>query len=55
MNLPDYFLADLPPGATLSPALLAEACATLKHNRELYLAPRTTDQIVKVISEVADG
>ena len=53
--LPNYFLADLPPEATLTPALLAEACRTLKHNREQYLATRTTDQIVKIISQVAEG
>ena len=38
MNLPNYFLADLPPEATLSPAMLTEACQTLKRNRERYLA-----------------
>jgi hypothetical protein len=38
MNLPNYFLADLPPEATLSPAMIAEACQTLKRNREHYLA-----------------
>ena len=38
MNLPNYFLADLPPEATLSPAMISEACQTLKRNREQYLA-----------------
>ncbi len=55
MNLPNYFLADLPPEATLSPAMLAEACQTLKRNRELYLAGRSTEQLVKVLSEVAEA
>ena len=55
MSLPNYFLADLPPEATLTPTLLTEACATLKRNREQYLAARTTDQIVKIISGVAEG
>ena len=54
-TLPNYFLADLPPEATISPALLGEACLTLKRNREQYLASRTTDQIVKVLSHVAEG
>ena len=54
-TLPNYFLADLPPEATLSPALLGEACLTLKRNREQYLASRTTDQIVKVLGHVAEG
>ena len=47
MNLPNYFLADLPPEATLSPAMMAEACQTLKRNRERYLAGRSTEQLVK--------
>ncbi|MGA3163425.1 MAG: acyl-CoA reductase [Verrucomicrobiota bacterium] len=53
MNLPNYFLADLPPEATLSPAMITEACQTLKHNRGRYLASRSTGSLVKVLSEVA--
>ena len=55
MNLPNYFLADLPPEATLSPALIREAGTTLKHNRETYLMRRTTEQIIRVLAEVAAG
>jgi hypothetical protein len=55
ITLPDYFLADLPPEATISPALLGEACLTLKRNREQYLASRTTEQIIKILSHVAEG
>ena len=55
MNLPNYFLADLPPEATLSATMLAEACRTLKRNREHYLAARSTDGLVKTLDEVADG
>lgn len=55
MNLPNYFLADLPPDATLSPAMIEEACRTLKRNREHYLAARSTDGMVKVLCEVAEG
>jgi hypothetical protein len=55
MNLPNYFLADLPPEATLSPAMIVEACQTLKRNRERYLAHRTTHQLVNVLVEVAEG
>jgi len=55
MNLPNYFLADLPPEATLSPAMITEACQTLKRNREHYLATRSTDGLVKILDEVADG
>jgi len=55
MNLPNYFLADLPPEATLSPTMIAEACQTLKRNRELYLMNRSTDGLVKVLSNVAES
>ena len=55
MKLPNYFLADLPPEATLSPALLSDACATLKHNRESYLLQRSTNDIIRVLTEVAAG
>jgi hypothetical protein len=53
MNLPNYFLADLPPDATLSPAMVASACDTLKHNREKFLSSRSTDEVVKVLCSVA--
>ncbi len=55
MNLPNYFLADLPPEAVLSPAMIAEACQTLKRNRERYLQNRSTENLIKVLSDVADG
>lgn len=52
MNLPNYFIADLPPEATLTPAMILEACQTLKRNREQYLAGRSTEQIVDILSAV---
>ena len=55
MNLPNYFLADLPPEATLSPAMITEACQTLKHNRERYLATRSTESLIKTLSSVAEA
>lgn len=55
MNLPNYFLADLPAEATLSGAMIAEACATLKRNRAQYLAGRSTAQMVKVLAELAEN
>jgi hypothetical protein len=55
VNLPNYFLADLPPEAVLSPAMIAEACQTLKHNREQYLATRSTESLIKTLSRVADA
>ena len=55
MNLPNFFLADLPPEATLSPAMIAESCETLKRNRAKFLAARGTGDIVKILCEVAAG
>ena len=53
MNLPNYFLADLPPEAELTPVMVSSACDALKRNREKYLRPRATDDIVKILCEVA--
>ena len=53
MNLPNYFLADLPPEATLSVSMVREACQTLKRNRERYLAERSTQSLVDLLSAVA--
>src|SRR5258705_94670 len=55
MNLPNYFLADLPPEATFSLTMIVEACQTLKRNRERYLVNRSTESLVKVLDAVADG
>ncbi|MST00872.1 MAG: hypothetical protein EXS29_06140 [Pedosphaera sp.] len=55
MNLPNYFLADLPPEAALTPAMVAEACRALKRNRERYLLDRPTTQLVRVIARIADN
>ena len=54
MNLPNYFLADLPPEATLSSAMIHAACDTLKRNRDKYLHPRPTAAVVKTLCEVAN-
>jgi hypothetical protein len=52
MNLPNYFLADLPPEAALTATMITEACQTLKRNRERYLANRSTQSIVAVLCNV---
>jgi hypothetical protein len=52
MNLPNYFLGDVPPGATLNAQMLWEACQTLKRNREQYLAGRLTRSLIKTLHEV---
>lgn len=53
MNLPNYFLADLPPEAPLRPDMIVEACQTLKRNRERFLLPRSTDSVIQMLVEVA--
>jgi len=55
MNLPNYFLADLPPEATLSPTMIFEACQTLKRTRERYLANRTTPSLVNFFATLAEN
>ena len=54
MNLPNYFIADLPETAQLSPTMLHDACETLKRNRELYLLQRSTRSLIQVLSRVAN-
>src|SRR5438045_8056601 len=53
MNLPNYFLADLPPEASLTPNMIGEACQTLKRNRESYLQHRTTQSLIDLLARVA--
>ena len=53
MNLPNYFLADLPAKAVLSPTMVVEACRTLRRNRDQYLAHRRTDNLIQTLSHLA--
>jgi hypothetical protein len=53
VNLPNYFLVDLPPEAQLSPTMLTEACQTLKRNRAQFLAHRTTQGMIELLSHLA--
>lgn len=53
--LPNFFLADLPPGDSLTPAVITEACRTLKRNRERHLLERNTASIVRTISSIASN
>jgi len=55
VNLPNYFLADLPPEATLTATMLGEACLTLKRNRAQYLAGRSAQALIKVLSGLAEN
>jgi hypothetical protein len=55
MNLPNYFIADLPPEAPLTAGMITEACHTLRRNREQYLAQRSTASIITTLARVADN
>lgn len=55
MNLPNYFLADLPPEATLNAALIQDACQSLKRNRAQYLATRSTESLIRILAETAEN
>lgn len=52
LNLPNYFLADLPPEAALTPGLITEACQTLKRNRARYLEGRTTESLIQCLDGI---
>lgn len=55
MTLPDYFLADLPQDAPLTPSIITEACHTLRRNRQQFMASRTTAQSIELIVKVAEA
>ncbi len=55
MNLPNYFFADLPPDAELTPAMLAESCRVLKRNRAAQLAPRSIASLVNLLGELGEN
>jgi hypothetical protein len=52
--LPDYFLADLPRDAVLTPGMVAEACRNLKSNRARFLTERNTASIIQLLSGLAE-
>lgn len=54
MNLPDLYLADLPPEAVLTPALVRDACVAVKRNRAGWLATRPTQELVELLSYAAE-
>lgn len=55
MDLPAYFLADLPPDAALTPAMITEAAQTLKTNRACYLAERPTNSLLKLLHDLGEN
>ncbi len=52
MDLPNYFIADLPGDAPVTEQLITEACRTLKRNRSAYLACRKTEELIDFIAEL---
>lgn len=54
MNLPGLFLADLPPEAVLTPALVRDAAIAIKRNRARWLAPRPTQELVELAAGTAE-
>jgi hypothetical protein len=54
MNLPNLFLADLPPEAVLTPALIRDAGIAVKRNRAQWLAQRKTQELVELIAYAAE-
>ena len=52
MNLPNYFLADLPAEAEITPVMVTEACRALKRNREKHLVTRSTAGIISRLAEL---
>lgn len=55
LNLPDFFLIDLPDGIDLQPKLIDEACNRLKENGDRYLKPRSVSQIVHSLCNLAEN
>jgi hypothetical protein len=53
MKLPEFFLADMPPEAVLTPDLVRDACLALKQNRERYLRHRSTESLIRILSDAA--
>ena len=53
MELPNYFLADLPDASTLTPKLVNDACHTLKQNRERFLSTQSTENIIAILAKLA--
>jgi len=53
MELPNYYLADLPPEATVNPQLIHDACTALRKNRAQYLQERSLSQITSTLCATA--
>lgn len=54
MTLPEYFFADLPSTAVLTPEMVRESCFSLKRNRDKYLQDRSTASLIKLLAALAE-
>ena len=52
-DLPNYFLADLPPEPPLASSTVTDACQAIRRNRATYLADRSTQSLITLLSRVA--
>ena len=50
---PNYFLCDMPPEATLSSNMVLEAIDALQRNATSFLHPRTIEQQVSLVEQLA--
>ena len=55
LELPNYFLIDVPPEARLDAGLLREALRQIKRNRRQYIRDMSTEDVIKVIARLADN
>ncbi len=55
LELPNYFLIDVPAEARLSPSMLREALRQIKRNRRQYILDMSTEDVVKVLARLADN
>ena len=52
MELPNYFLADLPDRSAVTPQLITDACQTLKQNRLKFLANLSTENLINILAKL---
>lgn len=53
-EIPKYFLADIANEVAMTPALISEACETLRHNRVRFLKSRKTPWMAELIASLAE-
>ena len=53
-ELPQLFLADLPPGLTFAPQMIRDGCFALRQNRAQWLERMRTRQLIEIIAYTAE-